>query len=96
MPRDEIDPLPLLQLLEQPVDERGDPGFQGAQRIRAQRTDDLAAHARVVGRVVEDQAARVMLVERRVRAEFGAEGRLLIGAEVSPVAVDLIKIRKAA
>ena len=93
---DEIDLLPLLQLREQLVDERRNPRLQGAQRVGAQPTDDLAPHARMVGRIVEYQTPRVMFVERRVGTEFGAKHHLLVGAEVSPVAVNLVEIRKAA
>src|SRR5438128_10074686 len=38
----------------------------------------------------------VMLVQWRAQAEFGAKYRLLVGTEVVPVAVDLVKIGKPA
>src|SRR5580692_5088154 len=46
----------------------------------------------MVGRIVEHQARRVMLVEGRVRAKFWRERRTLVGTEMAAVAVDLIKI----
>src|SRR5437016_350862 len=93
---DEIEMLPLLQLLEQPVDQCRDTGLQGSQCVGTQRTDDLASHAGVVRGIIEYQTRRVMLVQWRAQAEFGAKYRLLVGTEVAPVSVDLVKIGKPA
>src|SRR5207244_11246368 len=89
---DEIEMLPLLQLLEQPVDECRDTGLQGSQCVGTQRTDDLASHAGVVRGIIGYQTRRVMLVQWRAQAEFGAKYRLLVGTEVAPVSVDRVKI----
>src|SRR4029077_2719547 len=48
-----------------------------------------------VGRVVEDQARRVVLIKGRIRPEFQTESRTFVGTEVAAIAIDLIKIRMA-
>src|SRR5207302_10906467 len=58
-----------------------------------QGTDNGPPDARVVRRVVEHEARRVMLVGWRALAELRRNRRLLVGAERAPVTVDAVEIR---
>ena len=53
-------------LSSKPVDQRLDARLQRAQRPRGERGRKQPAHPRVIGRVVEDEARRMVLVEQAV------------------------------
>jgi 4-carboxymuconolactone decarboxylase len=76
---DEIAARP--ELIEQRVDERGHAGLHARDGALIERTHDEPAHAGMQRRIVEHQARRVMLVERRV-AELGLELDALVRARV--------------
>ena len=61
---DQVAAATLLERIEQSIDQRHDRGFERLEHVWRQCTDDLPPHARVIRGVVEDQARRVMRVER--------------------------------
>ena len=66
--------------IEQPVDQRDQIGLHLRDRARRQRAHDQPSHPGVRGRVVEDEAGGVVLVERRI-AVFRRKLLLLVGTE---------------
>ncbi len=73
--------------IEQPVDQRLDARLQRLQRPGCEGRRQELAHPAVVGRIVEDEAGRVVLVER-ARAEVGPEIDLLVRAPGLGIAID--------
>src|SRR6185437_1427495 len=59
---DEIESLPLLDPVQQAVDERDDLRLHGLQHVWREGADDMTPHSRVVRRVVEYETGGVMLV----------------------------------
>src|SRR5437588_11357864 len=86
--------LPLLQLLEQPVDECRDTGLQGSQCVGTQRTDDLTSHAGGVRGDIEYQSRRVIVGQWRGHAEFGAKYPRRAGTGVAPGGGHLVELGK--
>ena len=84
---DEVDPAFFLRPVQQAVDESDQVRLHAGDRRRRQGAGDEPPDPGVQRRVVEDQARRVMLVERR-RAVLGPELLLLVGAEALGVLVD--------
>ena len=72
---------------QQPIDQRFDPRLQRAQRARRKGRRQQLSHPRVIGRIVEHQACRVMLVEQAV-GEIRPEVELLVGTPSRGVAID--------
>src|SRR6185312_10899754 len=66
--------------VEQPVDQLDDVALHAGDRAWRQRAHDQAAYAGMRGRIVEDEARGVVLVERRI-AIFRCELALLVRAE---------------
>ena len=62
----EVDLAALGRALQEAVDQRLDARLQGTQCPRRERRREQPAHPRVIGRIVEDEARRVMLVEQAV------------------------------
>ena len=89
-----------LHVVQQVVDQLNQPGGQVVNRSARERAHDQLAHPGVQWRVVEHQAVRVVLVQRRSVAGqgvrrgvvgrfvvLGAELHLLVGAEGLRIAV---------
>ena len=83
----EIDLAARGGAFQQPVDQRLDARLQRAQRPRRERGREQPAHPRVIGRVVEDEARRVMLVEQAV-GKIRPEVEPLVRAPGVHVAID--------
>ena len=81
----------FLGAVEEPVDEAHDAVLHAGDGARIEGAGEEAPDARVQRRVVEDEARRVMLVERR-RAVFGAELDGLVRAEDLRVLVDALDV----
>ena len=88
---DEVDLVLFLGAVEEPVDEAHDAVLHAGDGARVEGAGENAPDARVQRRVVEDEARRVMLVERR-RAVFGAELDGLVRAENLRVLVDALAV----
>ena len=73
--------------VQQAVDQGDQARFHVGNRAPRQRAHDQLAHARVQRRVVEHQAGRVVLQQRRAGAVLGRELHLLVGAEGLRVAI---------
>ena len=88
---DEIDDGLVTHRVEQAVDEADQVRLEVSDDAGRQGPIDEPAHARVQRRIVEDQARRVVFVERRV-AELRLELHLLVGAEAHDVLIDALHV----
>ncbi len=83
---DQVDLAAGVHRVQQSVDERAEARFHCGNVPLADCAHDGPPHARMHRRIVEDQARRVMLEERR-RAEFCAELLFLVRAEAFEVTI---------
>src|SRR3989442_1213913 len=74
----DVHPTPGGGAGEEPVREADDTRLERGKRPRSERRGEQLPDARVVGRIAEDDARRVMLVER-ARAELRRELHTLVG-----------------
>src|SRR2546427_364963 len=83
----DVHPTPGGGAVEEPVHEPDDTRLERGKRPRSERRGEQLPDARVVGRIAEDDARRVMLVER-ARAELRRELHTLVGVPREVVLVD--------
>ena len=83
----QVDLARIGDVIEVAIDQLRDARLERGQRLAAERRLEQLANARVVGRVAEHQARRVVLVKRRV-AESWLELDLLAGTPAFGIAID--------
>src|SRR5262245_26353243 len=74
----EIASAALVQTIEQTIDQLDHRGFERGDGTWCEGAGDDPAYARMQGRIIEDEAGGVMLVEQAV-AIFGSELALFVG-----------------
>ena len=84
----------LRDVVERFGDDLLDPRPERAKRPRRERRCEALAHPRVARRIVEHEAGRVVLVERRV-AHRAPEIHGLVGSEQPRIPVDRVEIGMA-
>ncbi len=91
---DDVEGLLMRDGVDEGIDQRDDSRLHDTDGARRQRAGDQSPNPAVQRRVVEHQAGRVVLVERRV-AVFRPELDALVGAEARRVLVDRLDVRMA-